>query len=132
MTVSERSGVIAVVDDDPGSLESIQDLLESAKMSVRCFPSAASLLASGLSDVDVLVTDIGMPGMDGLELRKAVEQLRPELPVILITGRGEPVDERQLRFVSGFFHKPVDSQALLSAINDCMQHRKPARDDETA
>jgi FixJ family two-component response regulator len=124
MSVAKSEAVVAVVDDDPGLLESMEDLLESANYSVYCFASAAALLARGLSDVDVLITDIGMPGMDGLELRDAVEKLRPELPVILITGRHELVDQGQARRVSGFFRKPFDSQALLVAIDSALRDRK--------
>jgi FixJ family two-component response regulator len=115
---------VAMVDDDPRMLESMEDLLESANYTVRCFASAASLLAEGLSGVDVLITDIGMPGMDGFELRDAVEKLRPDLPVILITGRHELVDQGAARAVSGFFRKPFDSQALLGAIHDALRDQK--------
>jgi FixJ family two-component response regulator len=128
MSVEESRAVVAVVDDDPKMLETLQDLLEFANFSVRCFPSAAALLASGLSGVDLLVSDVSMPGMDGFELRDAVEKLRPELHVILITGRDEIVNDGGARGVSGFFHKPFDTQALLNAINDALEHGKAARD----
>jgi FixJ family two-component response regulator len=124
MSAAKSEAVVAVVDDDPRMLESMADLLESANYSVYCFASAAALLARGLSDVDLLVTDIGMSGMDGFELRDAVEKLRPELPVILITGRHELVDRGQARRVSGFFRKPFDSQVLLDAIDSALRARK--------
>ena len=85
--------VVAVVDDDPRLLESLEDLLESAGYAARSFSSAGSLLASGLSGVDLLITDIGMPGMDGFELRDLVKKARPDLPVFLITGRHEIADQ---------------------------------------
>ncbi|TIX37521.1 MAG: response regulator transcription factor, partial [Mesorhizobium sp.] len=53
--------VVAVVDDDPRVLESLQDLLESAGYSARSFSSARSLLESGLTKVDAIITDISMP-----------------------------------------------------------------------
>ena len=79
--------VVAIVDDDPRLLESMGDLLESAGYVARSFSSAGSLLVNGLSDLDLLITDIGMPGIDGFELRDLVLKSRPELPVFLITGR---------------------------------------------
>src|SRR6185503_2540204 len=86
--VSARSRkVVAVVDDDPRILESLEDLLESAEYGVRLHSSGGALLASGVSNIDCLITDIGMPVMDGYELRDRVRQLRPELPVFLISGR---------------------------------------------
>src|SRR5207245_3716821 len=108
--------VVAVVDDDPRLLESLEDLLESAGYIARSFSSAGSLVISGLSDVDVLITDIGMPGMDGFELRDLVKRARPNLPVFLITGRHELADQYRAKGISGFFRKPFDGQALLVGV----------------
>lgn len=116
--------VVAVVDDDRRLLESMQELLESANYSARCFSSADSLLASGLSGVDVLITDIGMPGMDGFELRDRVTKARPDLPVFLITGRHEIAEQGRAQGISGFFRKPFDSQALLVAVGDALRNRE--------
>jgi FixJ family two-component response regulator len=116
--------VVAVVDDDPRLVESMEELLESAGYRARCFSTAQSLLASGLSGVDVLITDIGMPGIDGFELRKAVMKVRPDLPVFLITGRHEIADQSRARGVSGFFRKPFDGQALLAAVSKALRDRE--------
>jgi FixJ family two-component response regulator len=121
---------VAVVDDDRRLLESMQELLESANYSARCFSSAGSLLASGLSGVDVLITDIGMPGMDGFELRDRVTKARPDLPVFLITGRHEIVEQDRAQGISGFFRKPFDGQALLAAVDDALQNREMEGDHE--
>ncbi|KRE06943.1 regulator [Bosea sp. Root670] len=108
--------IVAVVDDDPRLLESLEDLLESAGYAVRSFPSATALIQAGLSGLDLLITDIGMPGLDGFELRDLVNRERPELPVFLITGRHEIADQIRARAVESFFCKPFDGQALLAAI----------------
>src|SRR5467141_947256 len=81
--------VVGVVDDDHRTLESLADLLEAAGYDVRLYSSAKMVWKRGLSDVDCLISDIGMPDMDGIELRRLVLSERPELPVILITGRPE-------------------------------------------
>lgn len=115
--------VVAVVDDDFRPLESLQELLESAGYSVRLFSSATSFLedAGALSEVDCLVTDIGMPVMDGFELEKTVRQMRSELPVILVTGRHEIADQqRAIAQGSRFFRKPFDGPALLAAIGQAL------------
>jgi FixJ family two-component response regulator len=78
--VTKGRPVVAVVDDDPRLLESMEDLLESAGYVARSFSSARSLLISGLSGMDVLITDIGMPGMDGFELCALVKKVRPDCP----------------------------------------------------
>ena len=116
--------VVAVVDDDPRLLESLEELLESAGYVARSFSSARQLLISGLSGLDVLITDIGMLGMNGFELRDLVKRTRPELPVFLITGRHEIADQSRAQGISGFFRKPFDAQALLAAVGDSLRNQK--------
>jgi FixJ family two-component response regulator len=121
--VSKGRAVVAIVDDDPRLIESLEDLLESAGYRARCFSSAQSLLASGFSGVDVLITDIGIPDIDGFELRNRALQLRPDLPVFLITGRHEMADQSRARGISGLFCKPFDGQVLLAAVADALRDR---------
>lgn len=128
--MSKRRPVVAVVDDDPRLLESLEELLESEGYVARCFSSAGSLLISGLSGVDVLITDIGMPGMDGFELRDLVKKARPELPVFLITGRHEIADQVRARGISGFFRKPFDATVLLAAVGESLRDREVEDDHE--
>jgi len=128
--VSEPRSIVAIVDDDPRLLESLEELLESAGYVARSFSSAASLLISGLSGLDALITDIGMPGMDGLELRELVRKVRPELPVFLITGRHEIADQDRARGIGAFFRKPFDAKALLAAVGDALRNRD--REDDHA
>jgi FixJ family two-component response regulator len=118
--VSKRRPVVAVVDDDPRVLESLEDLLESVGYVARSFSSARSLLVNGLSEFDLLITDIGMSGMDGFELRDVVKKARPDLPVFMITGRHEIADQDRAQGISGLFRKPFDAQALLAAIGDAL------------
>jgi FixJ family two-component response regulator len=119
--MSKRRPLVAVVDDDPRLLESLQDLLESAGYVARSFSSAGSLLTSGLSGVDLLITDIGMPGTNGFDLCDLVKKTRPELPVFLITGRHEIADHGRAQGIGRFFRKPFDAQALLAAVDDALR-----------
>jgi len=114
-----RTPVIAVVDDDPRVLESLEDLFESAGYVVRTFASGKSLLTTDLSGNDCLITDIGMPGMDGFELLDIVKKARPQLPVFLLTARHEICDQQRAadKGISGFFMKPFSGQDLLAAID---------------
>ena len=121
----QPSGFIAVVDDDHSILRSIEYLLESADYSVRLFASASALLDSGcLPDIDCLISDIDMPGMDGFELLRLVHAVRPGLPAILITGypdtlkRLPRLSESNLRF----FTKPFNGPDLLAAITAAFRH----------
>lgn len=115
--------MIAVVDDDPRLLESLSDLLESAGYTVRSFRSARDFLDDhvALSEAACLVADIGMPLIDGFELEKLTRRMRPELPVILITGRHEIADQqRAIEQGKRLFRKPFDGQALLAAIGQVL------------
>jgi FixJ family two-component response regulator len=120
LIVKENKPVVAIVDDDPRLLESLEELLESAGYSACGFSSADSLLANGLSNLDLLITDIGMPGMGGFELREIARKSRPQMPVFLITGRHEIADQVRAQGISGFFRKPFDAQALLAAVGEAL------------
>jgi FixJ family two-component response regulator len=121
--VTEQKRTIAVVDDDPRLLESLENLFESAGYMVRTFSSAKALVDAGLSDIDCLITDIGMPVIDGFELQHLVKKTRPALPVFLITGRHEIGDQKRAsaKDISGFFRKPFDGPTLLAAVDDALR-----------
>lgn len=116
--------VVAVVDDDQGILRSLEYLLESADYAARLFTSGAELLASGaLPEIDCLISDIDMPGMDGFELLRQVHAARPNLPVILITGYPDTL--KRLPPLGGsnprFFTKPFQGPELLAAVTDALR-----------
>jgi FixJ family two-component response regulator len=119
--------VVAVVDDDHRTLESLADLLEAEGYDVRLYSSATMVgTHGGLSEIDCLISDIGMPDMNGFELRRLALSERPELPVILITGRPElraqyaSIIERD-----HYFEKPFDGQQLLAAIRAALGSARP-------
>jgi FixJ family two-component response regulator len=121
--VGARKAILAIVDDDPGVLESLEKLMESAGYEARGYSSAAALLQSGaVSDIDCVISDIGMPEMDGIELQSRLAHDRPELPVILITARADAAGHKsELKAKTyGFFQKPVDPFALLKAVSDAL------------
>src|SRR5690606_26109374 len=99
--VKKERPVVAVVDDDRRLLESLVDLLESAGYAACSFCSAEEFVADGLSGIDVLIADIGMPGMNGFELRDRVKKERPELHVFLMTGRHEIASQGRAQGISG-------------------------------
>ena len=124
MTDHPRQSVVAVVDDDQRILESIEILLESADYDVRPFSSAAALLESGgLGEINCLISDVGMPVMDGFELGRAVQAARPGLPVILITGRPDLLNRSPLDWPRHYrvFKKPFNGQELLTAVGDALR-----------
>jgi FixJ family two-component response regulator len=136
MTDHPRRSVVAVVDDDRRILESLEILLESADYDVRPFSSAAALLESGgLGEIDCLISDVGMPVMDGFELGRAVQAARPGLPVILITGRPDLLNRSPLDWPGHcrVFKKPFNGQELLTAVGDALfQASRPFSPDRPA
>ena len=119
------SFIVAVVDDDEGILRSLEILLESADYTVRLFGSGGELLDSDcLEEIDCLISDIDMPGMDGFELLRMVHSARPGLPTILITGYPDTL--KRLPPLGGsnprFFTKPFEGPELLSAVSDALRN----------
>lgn len=115
--------VVAVVDDDYRVLESLEDLLESAGYGVRLFASAKQFLDTAITEVDCVISDIGMPDADGFALQRIIRAFRPTLPVILITGRHEfaTAEHEAARGGRLLFEKPFDTRELLAAIGSELQ-----------
>src|SRR6267143_1699829 len=100
------------VDDDFRIRESIESLVESAGYAALVFSSAEEFLQSGaLAGTICLVTDVRMPGMDGIELQRRVRLERPQLPVIFISAHYD--DETRQRGLDrgavAFLYKPFDA-----------------------
>jgi FixJ family two-component response regulator len=122
--------IVAVVDDDRTTLESLENLLAAAGHAVRLFGHAAALLDSGsLHEIDCLISDVGMPGMDGLELMQLAHGARPDLPVILITGRPAELLQRAAPETQSYyqlFQKPFNGQELLTTVNRALRDSRSA------
>jgi FixJ family two-component response regulator len=122
--------VVAVVDDDSRTLESLADLLEAAGYDVRPYSSATGAWNHGdWSKVDCLISDIGMPEMNGFDLRRLALSVWPDLPVILITGRSEfRAQYASMIERDRYFEKPFDGQQLLAAIRTALCNVRPRSD----
>jgi FixJ family two-component response regulator len=111
--------VIAVVDDDSRVRESLASLIESAGFTARVFSLAKDFLLGGsFAGTSCLITDVRMPGMDGLDLQRCIRLERPDLPVIFITAHHDDEVER-CAFAQGaafFIRKPFDAEELLQAV----------------
>jgi two-component system response regulator GlrR len=110
------TGDILLVDDDPDLLKLISLRLSSAGYRVRTAESGETALAAlAVARPGVLITDLRMPGIDGLQLFDAVHRQHPALPVIILTAHGTIPDavSATQRGVFGFLTKPFDSQELL-------------------
>ena len=117
---------IHVVDDDEAMRDSLVALLGDAGHEARAYASAEDLLACGAPDPGCVVSDIRMPGMDGLTLLKKLRAEGSELPLILITGHGDiPLAVAAMKAGAvDFLEKPFEAEALLAAIEASL--RPPA------
>ncbi len=121
--MSAGSGVVFVVDDDRSYLTAIARLLRGAGYAVETFSSGADLLArlSGGAG-GVVLADLRMPGMNGLELQEALSQSGNPLPVVFLSGHGDvPTTVRALkRGAEDFLTKRAPKEELLAALDRAM------------
>jgi two-component system, LuxR family, response regulator FixJ len=115
--------LVHVVDDDTAVRDSLRLLLESADLSVRTYDSATAFLAA-LPNLGVgcVLTDVRMPGLDGLELQRRLAQLGVRMPVIIMTGHGDvPIAVEALKAgAADFLEKPFDDAHLLAAVSSAL------------
>jgi len=115
---------ILLVDDDTDLLKLISLRLVSAGYQVRCAENAETALSMAeVSPPSLVITDLKMPGMDGLQLFETLQQRHPTLPVIILTAHGTIPDAvaATARGVYGFLTKPFDSQELLEKVEAAMR-----------
>ena len=122
--------LIAVVDDDRSLRESTQLLLRSAGYRAEVFASAREFLDSPrIDETACLMLDVRMPGMDGLELQRFLNEAQRQIPIIFITAHATDNEEQRARKAGAvdFLRKPVNEEKLLSAIQTAL---KGWKDDE--
>ena len=120
--------VIAIVDDDEAVREALSDLLEVEGLKTRTFASAMAFLADTTTDFDCLVTDVRMPGMDGLALQRRLLARGLAIPVIFVTSSvSESVRAQALADgAAAWFTKPVADEALLGMVRTVLAARDRA------
>lgn len=117
---------VLVIDDEPDMLDILRDLLESERFAVEVVDSGEQAIELFRRDpFDVAITDLRMPGIDGLETLQELRRLDPQLPVIVVTGFTSTDTERQCREAGAFecLHKPVDLDDLLRIVGEAVQAR---------
>ncbi|MDP4003323.1 response regulator FixJ [Methylobacterium sp. NEAU K] len=120
--------LVHVVDDDPAMRDSVGFLLDTAGFTVALYEDAASLLdriakcAQGC-----ILTDIRMPGIDGLELLRRLRAAGHRLPVVMMTGHGDvPLAVEAMKLgACDFIEKPFEEEALLQALRSALERGGP-------
>lgn len=114
---------IAIVDDDELVRTSMAGLLRSYGIRTAAFESADALLATGANGFDCVVSDLQMPGISGLELKRMLSNQPDTVPVIIMTAfpeRAEDARRHGERFP--LLEKPIDSGRLIACI-ECVLGR---------
>lgn len=115
----DRKFAVFIVDDDAGVLKALSRLLRARGYDVRSFTSPQEFLTHHDATVPgCAVLDVSMPGLDGLELQRALSAEASQRPVIFITGKGDiPTSVRAMKAGAvDFLTKPVSDKNLLGAI----------------
>jgi CheY-like chemotaxis protein len=113
----QRQKTVLVVEDEPLVQMMVADLLSELGYSTVVASDAKSALAAldAHNHVDLLLTDIGLPGADGWSLAESARRLRPSLPVLFATGYGED-PQRRLGPGMAMIGKPFDTTRLAAAL----------------
>lgn len=122
-----RENTVYVVDDDVSHLRSISRLLRAAGLEVVIHNSAAEFLSELQDDTTgCVITDLMMPGMDGIELQQAMAKKGSLLPMIFLTGQGDiPTTVEAMRGgADDFLTKHAPKEELLAAVNRALAHQE--------
>jgi FixJ family two-component response regulator len=135
--IMQRSGYVAIVDDDASMREALARLLRVHGVNSRNYPSARALLnavsIAQHSDMpDCLIVDVNMPDMTGIELQRELLSCGVRIPTIVITASDDKSIAASAASLgaAAFFLKPVPRDALMAAINSAKRrHYMHTRDD---
>ena len=131
MTIRKPARLL-LVDDDPGLLKLLGMRLVSEGYSVLTAESGPEALRTLSRDkVDLVVSDLRMDEMDGLQLFSEIQKVQPGMPVIILTAHGSIPDAvaATQQGVFSFLTKPVDKDALYKAIDDALEQSAPTTDE---
>ena len=122
---------VLLVDDEREFVQTLSERLELREMgSAVAYDGESALTLVAEDDPEVMIIDLKMPGIDGMEILKQVKTTRPEIEVIVLTGHGSEADRKQCMQLGAFAYmqKPVDIDELsetLKKAHEKIQRFKP-------
>jgi len=122
-----------VIDDDRSIRWVLEKALGRADLDVTCFENGSNILQQlQQGQPDVIISDIRMPGIDGIELLKQIQSSYPTLPVIIITAHSD-LDSALQSYEGGAFEylpKPFDTDDAVALVKRALQHNLDAEVDQ--
>lgn len=118
---------VHIVDDDPAVRDSVAMLLDAVGLDHVAWPSASEFLDSDVPQPgDMAVMDIRMPGIDGLEAQKLLNERGSNMPLVFITGHGDiPMAVNAMKRGAGnFLRKPFRDQELIDSVTAALEKAK--------
>ena len=129
-STQDTKGPVYVVDDDDAIRDSLRWLLEANDYKVELYDSGESFIAKyDPNAIAVLVLDVRMPGMSGLEVQEHLLARKADLPIIFITGHGDvPMAVRALKKGAvDFIEKPFQQAALKAQVEHMLNEARERR-----
>jgi DNA-binding response OmpR family regulator len=117
---------LLLVDDESEFLDTLVDRLDLRELKTDvAYNGQEALSAVDKEEPDVIVLDVKMPGMDGIEVLQRIKKAYPHVEVIILTGHGSEQDEQRARELGAFdyLRKPADLQTLLGRIRNAFKRR---------
>jgi FixJ family two-component response regulator len=115
---------VGILDDEPEMRKALQRLLASRGFGVREFASGTEFLSSAeTANLDCLLLDLHMPGLNGFDVLEAFQSRHIGMPVVVITAHDEPGTAERVRTfgASAYLKKPIDRDDLLTAIRQVIR-----------
>ena len=126
---------VYVIDDDEAMRDSLNFLLDSSGFEVTLFENAQSFLdAFPKLSFGCVVSDVRMPGIDGIELLKRMKAEHSSFPIVVMTGHGDvplAVEAMKLGAID-FLEKPFEDERLVAMIESAIRRAEPAAKNESA
>ena len=133
----DRQRTVLLVEDDLMLAQLLERILVGAGYDVSCCASgtdALNVVEGNLAQVDVVISDVGLPGLTGDQLALELRRIRPALPILLMTGFSETVTPETVDRlgVLAVLQKPMTGRHLLAAVQDALLRRHSPTDFEAS
>jgi DNA-binding NtrC family response regulator len=129
-TLKKEKLKVLLVDDEKEFVESLSERLELRNLDAEVvYDGEQALKAVEEGSHDVMVLDLRMPGIDGIEVLRQVKKTKPDMQVVVLTGHGTDKDEREAKRLGAYAYmkKPVDIDTLVGTLHKAWNRLKKSK-----